>query len=414
MRGVVSLLLLAVLCWANVGVSSGGTIISPFDCQSANFHQPDTSPWLSVSRGPGFYVSNVFQYWLTQEFIYGIDATSEWLETQQWQLPSEVRPVNGLVLTYYDNAPDQQVLRVVLLDARNCLLEYYVTSVRPPAPPKYRLTTTYCFDAGLPLWQKIAPDDSTSMSNVRLLYLVSLTHVAVVSAETIQPLRIIKLPAGEIPVTSVVGAVYRRNKTGTGADQLFIIRGSNQTRQPSSEFLYYRVDTQESQLTFDHVTYLQGASDTLFTNGNTMELYWTEVVANRNNDTQGLLYGYNLSPPHHFRQGSLNFTSWPQLQVNKEAMMITSTHQSNGRLGYTIYAVSLDQALPSLQLADSLFVADATLPSLGQGTFFHQDPQYQDIDFSVVMASHNVAGNACLQVFFHCPGDSTESRCHIG
>jgi hypothetical protein len=224
MRGLVSLLLLAVLCWANVGVSSGGTIISPFDCQSANFHQPDTSPWLSVSRGPGFYVSNVFQYWLTQEFIYGIDATyvpphtphrthnrthhrthhrthaccsvihrSEWLETQQWQLPSEVRPVNGLVLTYYDNAPDQQVLRVVLLDARNCLLEYYITSVRPPAPPKYRLTTTYCFDAGLPLWQKIAPDDSTSMSNVRLLYLVSLTHVAVVSADTIQPLRIIKV-----------------------------------------------------------------------------------------------------------------------------------------------------------------------------------------------------------------------------
>jgi hypothetical protein len=43
-----------------------------------------------------------------------------------------------------------------------------------------------------------------------------------------------------------VGAVYRRNKTGTGADQLFIIRGSNQTRQPSSEFLYYRVDTQVS------------------------------------------------------------------------------------------------------------------------------------------------------------------------
>jgi hypothetical protein len=76
MRGVVSLLLLAVLCcWAHVGVSYGGTIISPFACQSANYHQPDTSPWLSVSRGPGFYVGNVFQYWLTQEFIYGIDAT---------------------------------------------------------------------------------------------------------------------------------------------------------------------------------------------------------------------------------------------------------------------------------------------------------------------------------------------------
>ncbi len=118
---------------------------------------------------------------------------SEWLETQQWQLPSELRPVNGLVLTYYDNAPDQQVLRVVLLDARNCLLEYYITSVRPPAPPKYRLTTTYCFGAGLPLWQKMVPDDSASMSNVKFLYLVSLTQVAVVSANTIQPLDIVKV-----------------------------------------------------------------------------------------------------------------------------------------------------------------------------------------------------------------------------
>lgn len=79
------------------------------------------------------------------------------------------------------------------------------------------------------------------------------------------------------------------------------------------ELCFWPNNKQESQLTFDHVTYLQGASDTLFTNGNTMELYWTEVVANRNNDTQGLLYGYNLSPPHHFRQGSLNFTSWPQV-----------------------------------------------------------------------------------------------------
>ena len=73
--GVVSLLLAVLCCWAHVGVSYGGTIISPFACQSANYHQPDTSPWLSVSRGPGFYLGNVFQYWLTQEFIYGIDAT---------------------------------------------------------------------------------------------------------------------------------------------------------------------------------------------------------------------------------------------------------------------------------------------------------------------------------------------------
>jgi hypothetical protein len=70
--------------------------------------------------------------------------------------------------------------------------------------------------------------------------------------------------------------------------------------------------SQGPRLTFDHVTYLQGASDTLFLNGNIMELFWTQVVENQTKaagDAQGLLYGYGLNAPHRFRQGSLDFSS---------------------------------------------------------------------------------------------------------
>jgi hypothetical protein len=101
--------------------------------------------------------------------------------------------VNGLTLTYYNNAPADQVLRVLLLNATNCLLEYYVTSVGPTEPPKYTLGNTYCFGSGLPLWQKMVPDNNANMADTKYIYLVSLTHIAVVSAETIQPVSVIKV-----------------------------------------------------------------------------------------------------------------------------------------------------------------------------------------------------------------------------
>jgi hypothetical protein len=45
---------------------------------------------------------------------------------------------------------------------------------------------------------------------------------------------------------------------------------------------------------------------------------------------------------------------------------------------------------------------------------FPENPQYQDIDYSVVMGSHDTNGNACLRVFFHCPHGAGDPRCHIG
>jgi hypothetical protein len=57
-----------------------------------------------------------------------------------------------------------------------------------------------------------------------------------------------QLPTGgEIPVTTVVGAVYRRNTAPGSQDQLFVIRGrggsssTNLTSQ-ASELIYYHVD----------------------------------------------------------------------------------------------------------------------------------------------------------------------------
>jgi hypothetical protein len=109
-------------------------------------------------------------------------------------MPPDVYPVQGLTLNYYGNAPTDQELRVLLLNSSNCLLEYYVTSVLPSEPSGYRLNATYCFDRGLPQWQKMVPDNGDlDMTNIKMIYLVSLTHIAVVSADSIQPVSIIKV-----------------------------------------------------------------------------------------------------------------------------------------------------------------------------------------------------------------------------
>jgi hypothetical protein len=209
---LVSVSAVLLLCWTNL---AGGRIISPFPC-SSNWDQLDTTPWVSVTRGAGWYSGHVYQYWLTQAYVYGIDAEytplpqlhsspgftllfsscapnnrADWLAMALWQLPDKAQ-VNGLTLTYYNNAPNDQVLRMLLLNTSNCLLECNVTSVLPGNPPNYTLGNTYCF-AGLPLWQKIVPDNNANMADAKYIYLVSLTHIAVISAETIQPVSVIKV-----------------------------------------------------------------------------------------------------------------------------------------------------------------------------------------------------------------------------
>jgi hypothetical protein len=66
-------------------------------------------------------------------------------------------------------------------------------------------------------------------------------------------------------------------------------------------------------LKLGHVTYLQGESNTLFTNDNTTGLFWTQVVPNWNGSstTRGLLFDYSLEPPHHFRHGVLDASASP-------------------------------------------------------------------------------------------------------
>lgn len=174
-------------------------------------------------------------------------------------------------------------------------------------------------------------------------------------------------------------------------------------------------------LKLGHVTYLQGESNTLFTNDNATGLFWTQVVPNwqGSSSTRGLLFDYSLEPPHHFRHGVLDASASPGVPniqplpmviwisshlhapskqmrwgahafsrvTGVNAMMITSTNQMKGLpgtcgispttktpqlllttalAGFTIHAVFLNETLPSLSFVDPLLVNASRLPSLGQ------------------------------------------------
>jgi hypothetical protein len=81
---------------------------------------------------------------------------------------------------------------------------------------------------------------------------------------------------------------------------------------------------QGPRITFDHVTYLQGTSNTLFLNSNIMELFWTQIEDSRDvaGHEQGFLYGYGLEAPHRFRQGSLDFSSEVYVDEQQLCMLL--------------------------------------------------------------------------------------------
>lgn len=211
-------------------------------------------------------------------------------------------------------------------------------------------------------------------------------------------------------MTSVVGASYQSNHGND--DQLYIIRSNDSPSKPS-EILNFVVDTakQESDLRFGHITYLEGESDTLFTNDNSTQLLWTQVVPNWQNTgaTQGVLFDYSLQAPRFFRRGELDFSGSPNAKWGThafsrvpgvEAMMITTANQTNAA-GFDIHVVYLNADLPSLSFVDSLTVTDSTLPSLGQAIEFRD----KWADFAAMMATHSVDGYTCLQLFIHCISD---------
>jgi hypothetical protein len=145
-------------------------------------------------------------------------------------------------------------------------------------------------------------------------------------------------------MTSVVGASYQRNHGDD--DQLFVIRSNNSPGQPS-EILNYLVSSKQVtgdrldrhrvcftlcasltlacgrtlraqgvEMRFGHVTYLEGQSNTLFTNDNSTQLLWTQVVPDWQNtgSKRGVLFDYSLQAPRFFRNGNLDFGSSPYVR----------------------------------------------------------------------------------------------------
>jgi hypothetical protein len=111
----------------------------------------------------------------------------------QWSLPPEVKPVNGLVLSFEVLSNWVESIRVLLQDASNCFYVYEIPTLQPSQG--YTLLHKYCFgtSAAFPLLEKIVPDSSTNMSEVEVIYLVSLTHIAAITADTIKPITVVEV-----------------------------------------------------------------------------------------------------------------------------------------------------------------------------------------------------------------------------
>jgi hypothetical protein len=119
--------------------------------------------------------------------------------TSTWPLPPTVTPINGLVLSvnwtpygFYD------WVRVLLQAAQNCVYDYDIPTLKPWA---YTLLHRHCYNASLPLWTKIVPDNINNMDQVKYIYLVSLDYVAALSFNTTLPTTIVKVCAtpGAVP-----------------------------------------------------------------------------------------------------------------------------------------------------------------------------------------------------------------------
>jgi hypothetical protein len=111
----------------------------------------------------------------------------------QWPLPPEVKPVNGLVLSFEVLSNWVRSIRVLLQDASNCFYAYEIPTLQPSQG--YTLLHKYCFgtSSAFPLLEKIVPDSSTNMTEVEVIYLVSLTHVAAITADTIEPITVVEV-----------------------------------------------------------------------------------------------------------------------------------------------------------------------------------------------------------------------------
>jgi hypothetical protein len=97
-------------------------------------------------------------------------------------VPPEADPVNGLTLAFYNDPDKGFPVRLLLQNAKNCLLDYIIA-----LGGHHYTEQSYCFDPELPLWEKIVPDSNTNMPDVQYIYLVSRTHLAVISINNIQP-----------------------------------------------------------------------------------------------------------------------------------------------------------------------------------------------------------------------------------
>jgi hypothetical protein len=111
--------------------------------------------------------------------------------TTTWPLPPTVAPINGLVLSvnwtshgFYDS------VRVLLQDAQNCVYDYDIPTLKPWA---YTLRHRHCYNASLPLWTKIVPDNINDVDQVKHIYLVSPDYVAALSFDTTLPTTIVKV-----------------------------------------------------------------------------------------------------------------------------------------------------------------------------------------------------------------------------
>jgi len=157
-------------------------------------------------------------------------------------------------------------------------------------------------------------------------------------------------------------------------------------------------------IVFDHATYVQGLSDTMFLEPTGQDLYWTEVIPNPYDPlATGVLYDYSLSasPQQRLRNATTTFyhttARWGAHGFSAvaavNAMMIVVKESD----GYTVSAVYLNSDLTQLALVDTLRVPGADYPVLGQGIAYASS----QVDFAIMMAGHN-AGSAELVLFVHC------------
>jgi hypothetical protein len=98
-----------------------------------------------------------------------------------WTLPTDLSPIDGLVLSLYPSFNGQrQVLRVLLQDAKNC---FYDVLIPQDSPSEYVTQRSFCSTT---VFRKIVPDSNVDMRDVRNLLLVSFDKIVVFSVDNLQ------------------------------------------------------------------------------------------------------------------------------------------------------------------------------------------------------------------------------------